>query len=130
MQHFIAAESKMSIDVLEEYSRGLSFFDDACDLWPQMPHVLLAFAPARAAERLARVARCEDVGFAAIRTPVKRSEVRPNVCRIQRSVFKTRNQPADDSCFPFHVSERLNSETSESKSEVESRVSGAEADAL
>jgi hypothetical protein len=125
---FMEAESKMRVHVFEEDLLGLAFADDARDVRPEVARIFVGELLARTTERLARIARAEDVRLSAIGRPVEGFKVAPNVGSSQGAVLKTRNQLADNRDFPFHVHERANCSESERKSEVDASVSGAEGD--
>lgn len=120
------SESKMGVHVFEEDLVGLDFPDDARDVRPEVARVFVGELLAGATERLARVARAEDIDLFAIRPPVECFKVAPNVCRSQGAVLKTRNQLAGCSDFPFHVHSRANLSESELKSKSDAAVAGAE----
>jgi hypothetical protein len=123
---FKEPESKMGVHVFEEDATWLDFGNDAADVRPEMARIFSAELLARAAEGLARIARAENVGFAAIRAPIECLNVAPNVRRSQGAVLKTRNQDAGCRDFPFHVAERANLTDSKRKAESETAVSGTE----
>lgn len=121
-------ESKMGVHVFEEDLPRLDFADDAGDVGPEVPRVFFCELLPGATERLARVARAEDIRLSAIWPAVECLNVAPNVRRSQGAVLKTRNQLAGDRDFPFHVTERLNLSESKGKSKSDAAVSGAEFD--
>lgn len=123
---FMEAESKMSVNVLEEDLPGLALADNACDVRPEVARVFRGELLARTGERLARITGREDVDLSAIAPCVERLKVAPNVCRSQGAVLKTRNQDAGSRDFPFHVHQRLNFSESKRESESEAGIAGAE----
>jgi hypothetical protein len=125
---FMEAESKMRVDVFKEHLSRLNLADDPGDVRPEMARVFRGELLTGATERLARVARAEDVDLSAIWPPVECLKVAPNVCRSQGAVLKTRNQDAGSRDFPFHVAERASLSESKGKSKSDAAVAGAQFD--
>jgi hypothetical protein len=122
---FTEAESKMSVDVLEEHSPGLNLPDDPRDFRPEMTWIFFGELLACAAERLTGVACCQNIDLSAVRPAVERLKVRPNVRRMEGSVFNARRQDAGCRDFPFDVHPCDSVWHSESNSESDAGVSGA-----
>jgi hypothetical protein len=104
----------MGVHVFEEDPPGLAFPDDPGDVRPEVARVLFGPLFSGATERLARVARAEDIDLSLPGAAVERLNVAPNWRRTEGSVFKARNQPLRDSDFPFHVADGSNFAASES----------------
>ena len=77
----------MAGDVFEEDAPRLTLADDPRDLGPEVAGVLGAEAFARVAERLARIARREDIHKAAPRAAVEGGKVIPQRRLTQGLVF-------------------------------------------
>lgn len=95
-------------DVLEEGERGVALDEDAQDVGPQVPFILLASALAGDAEGLARVAGEDEVDLSSPRSTVDLREVpAPHRSSIQRALFLTSQEngrgeevPLDEQCSP------------------------------
>ncbi len=116
----------MPADVFEEAPLGFDFSDNPRDFRPQMTRVGFAAALAGDAERLARVARSDQIHCSTPRAAVKGAKVRPNRSRVQGAVFKARRQEGRDSSFPFHETDGSSCWVSDSQPKIEPTVSGAE----
>ena len=116
----------MTGDVFKEDPLGFAFGDDARDLRPEVARIAPAAPPSGDGERLARVARSEEIHDAAPRAAVEGAKVRPNRSRVQGAVCKTRRQEERSRRFDFHVADRASARQSESESKGEAGVTGAE----
>lgn len=92
----------MRVNVFKEYPFGLNFPDNARDFRPEVARVLFGELLTSAGERLARIARCDRPDLPAVRLTVEGSEIAPNIRRMKGAVREARDQPFDDSDFPFH----------------------------
>ena len=81
------SEAQMMGDVLEEDEGRFAFADDPRDVRPEVPRVGRAAPLARHAERLARIARAEDVHRAAPWAAIEGGNVVPDRRAIQGRVF-------------------------------------------
>lgn len=75
----------MAGDVFEEQPIGLDFVDDAGNVWPQVPFVILTSALAGGAERLAGIPRKNRVDVAAPAITDEGAQVVPHRGRPERS---------------------------------------------
>ena len=100
---FGEAEAEMMGDILEEDKGRLDLADDAGDMRPEVPWVLRAPALARDGERLARIARSDDVHRAAPWTAVEGGNIVPDNSLIQGRVFHPRHESGCRVGFPFDM---------------------------
>jgi hypothetical protein len=126
---FGEAEAEMMGDVLEEDEGRLDLADDAGDMWPEVARVVGAPAFARHAERLARVARSEDVHRAAPRVAVEGGNVVPDRRAIQGRVLHPRHEHGRGEAVPFDMTHSTVSGAGEQEPEVEPAGAGAEREA-
>jgi hypothetical protein len=123
------AEAEMMGDVLEEHEGRLGLADDAGDMRPEVPRVVCAPAFARDGERLARIARSDDVHRAAPRTAVEGCNVVPDNSRIQGRIFHPRHESGCGVGFPFDMAHSTISGDGDGEPEVETARAGAEGQA-
>ena len=126
---FGEAEAEMMGDVLEEHEGRLGLGDDAGDMRPEVPRVVHAAALARDGERLARIARSDDVHGAAPRAAVEGGKVVPDRCRIQGRVFHPRHEDGRGVGVPLDMTHSAISVACEVQPEVEPAGAGAEREA-
>ncbi len=126
---FGEAEAEMMGDILEEHEGRLDLADDAGDMRPEVPRVVRAPALARDGERLARIARSEDVHRAAPWAAVEGGNVVPDRRRIQGRVFHPRHEDGRGVGVPLDVTHSAISGEREVKPEVEPAGAGAEREA-
>jgi hypothetical protein len=120
------SEAEMMGDVLEEDEGRRDLADDPRDMRPEVARVGRTKPPAGDRERLARIARAEDVHRAAPRTAVEASNVVPDNRRIQDRVFHPRHEHGRGVGFPLDVTQSPISGTGEQDPEVEAASAGAE----
>lgn len=120
------SEPQMMGDVLEEDEGRLAFADDARDMRPEMARVVRAEPLARDGERLARVARKDDVHTAAPWAAVEGGNVVPDRRVIQGRVFHPRHEHGRGEGFPLDVAHSTVSGAGDVQSEVEPAGTGAE----
>ena len=116
-------------DILEEHERRLNLADDAGDMGPEVARVIRAPAFARDGERLARIARSDDVHRAAPRAAVEGSNVVPDRRAIQGRVFHPRHESGCGVGFPFDMAHSSISGDGNGEPKVEPACSGAEGEA-
>lgn len=114
----------MAGDVLEQNKSSSALPDDASHMRPEVARVVSAAATARGAERLARVARNDEIHRPTPCETVEGGEVRPDRSRIQGAVLHTRDQDAGGIDFPLHEADGSCRGTGESDAEVESTDPG------
>lgn len=126
---FGEAEAEMMGDILEEDERRFNFADDASDMRPEVAWVVSAPALARDGERLARIARSDDVHRAAPRAAVEGGNVVPDNSLIQGRVFHPRHESGCGEGFPFDMAHSTISGEGDGEPEVETARAGAEGEA-
>ena len=127
---FGKSEAQMIGDIFEEDESGIAFPEDAGDVRPEMARIGLAEAATRDRERLARVARSEDIHEAAPRSAVESCKVVPDRRWIQGFVFHPRHESGCCEGFPHDVTHSAISGTGDVEAEVEAACSCAERDAV
>jgi hypothetical protein len=101
--HLLQPKANVAWDVLEEAERWMYFFDNPGDVWPQVALVLMPLALACDAERLARVARSDEIHDATPRFAVEGGNVIPDRCLIQGLVFHPRHEAGRCEGVPLNV---------------------------
>ena len=123
------AEAEMMGDILEEDEGRLTFPDDAGDMWPEVAGVVRALPLARQTERLARVARSEDVHRATPRAAVECGNVVPERRLRQGLVFHPRHEDGRGIGVPLDMTHSAVSGTGDVQSKLEPSGAGAEREA-
>jgi hypothetical protein len=126
---FGEAEAEMMGDILEEYERRLAFPDDAGDMRPEVARVLDAPALARDGERLAWIARSDDVHRAAPWAAVEGGNIVPDKSLIQGRVFHPRHESGCGVGFPFDMAHSTISGDGDGEPEVDSARAGTKGEA-
>ena len=126
---FGESEPQMMGDILEEYEGRLDLADDTGDMGPEVARIIRTPALARDAERLARIARSDDVHRAAPRAAVEGSNVVPDNSLIQGRVFHPRHESGCGEGFPFDMAHSTISGDGDGQPEVEPARAGAEGQA-
>mgnify|MGYP003632416095 CR=1 FL=1 len=126
---FGEAEAEMMGDILKEDERRLDLVDDPRDMRPEVARVVRAPALARDGERLARIARSDDVHRAAPRAAIEGSNVVPDRRAIQGRVFHPRHESGRGVGFPFDMAHSSISGHGNCEPEVEPACAGAEREA-
>jgi len=126
---FGEAEAEMMGDILEEDEGRLDLADDPGDMRPEVAWVVRAPALACDGERLARIARSDDVHRAAPRAAVEGSNVVPDNSLIQGRVFQPRHESGCGEGFPFDMAHSTISGEGDGEPEVETACAGAEGQA-
>ncbi len=126
---FGEAEAEMMGDILEEDEGRLDLADDAGDMRPEVARVVRTPTLARDGERLARIARSDDVHRAAPRTAVEGSNVVPDNSLIQGRVFHPRHESGCGEGFPFDMAHSTISGECDGEPEIEPARAGAEGEA-
>jgi hypothetical protein len=126
---FGEAEAEMMGDILEKDEGRFDLADDAGDMRPEMARVVGTPALARDGERLARIARSDDVHRAAPRAAVEGSNVVPDNSLIQGRVFHPRHESGCGVGFPFDMAHSTIAGDGDGKTEVQPACAGAEGEA-
>jgi hypothetical protein len=126
---FGEAEAEMMGDILEEDEGWLDLVDDAGDMGPEVARVIGTPAFARDGERLARIARSDDVHRAAPRSAVEGGNIVPDNSLIQGRVFHPRHESGCGEGFPFDMAHSTISRDGDGKPEVEPARARAEGEA-
>lgn len=123
---FGEAEAEMMGDILKKDEGRLDLSDDAGDMRPEVARIVRAPALARDGERLARIARREDVHRAAPWFAVEAGNVVPDRRAIQGRIFHPRHDNGCGEGFPFDMAHRTISGDGDGKPKVDSTSAGAE----
>jgi hypothetical protein len=126
---FGEADAEMMGDILQEDEGRLDLADDAGDMRPEVAWVLRAPALARDGERLARIARSDDVHRAAPWSAIEGSNVVPDNSLIQGRVFHPRHESGCGEVFPFDMAHSTISGDGDGKPKVEPARAGAQGEA-
>ena len=126
---FGEAEAEMMGDILEEDEGRFDLANDAGDMGPEVAWVVRTPALARNGERLARIARSDDVHRAAPRAAIEGSNVVPDNSLIQGRVFHPRHESGCGEGFPFDMAHSTISGDGDGKPEVKPASAGAEGEA-
>jgi hypothetical protein len=126
---FGEAEAEMMGDIFKENEGWFDLGDDAGDMGPEVARVVRAPALARDGERLARIARSDDVHRAAPRAAVECSNVVPDNSLIQGRVFHPRHESGCGEGFPFDMAHSSISGQGDGESEVDATGAGTEREA-
>jgi hypothetical protein len=122
---FGEAEAEMMGDILEKDEGRFDLADDAGDMRPEVARVVGTPALASDRERLARIARSDDVHRAAPRAAVEAGNVVPDRCAIQGRVFHPRHESGCGEGFPFDMAHSTISGNGDGEPEVEPASAGA-----
>jgi hypothetical protein len=123
---FGEAEAEMMGDILEEHEGRFDFADDAGDMRPEVARVVGTPALACNGERLARIARSDEVHRAAPRVAVEGGNVVPDNSLIQGRVFHPRHESGCGVGFPFDMAHSTISWDGDGEPEVAPACAGAQ----
>jgi hypothetical protein len=126
---FGEAEAEMMGDILQEDEGRFDIADDAGDMGPEMAWILAAEPSACDRERLARIARSDDVHRAAPRSAVEGSNIVPDNSLIQGRVLHPRHERGCGEGFPFDMAHSTISGDGDGKPEIEPSRAGAQGEA-
>lgn len=126
---FGEAEAEMMGDIFEEGKGRLDLANDARDMRPEVPWIVRSPAFARDGERLARIARSDDVHRAAPWAAVEAGNVVPDRCWIQGRLFHPCHENGRGVGFPFDMAHSSISGQGDGEPEVEPACAGAEREA-
>lgn len=100
-----SASCEQSGNVFEEDVSGSALADDAFDVGPEVPRVIVTATLSGLAEGLAREARSDDIHDATPRSAVEGMHVIPDRRAIQGAIFHARDQDRGGSEFMFNVAD-------------------------
>ena len=123
------AEAEMMGDIFEKDEGRLNLADDPGDMRPEVAGILGAPALARDGERLARIARSDDVHRAAPRAAVECGNVVPDNSLIQGRVRHPRHESGRSICFPLDMAHSAISGQGEGEAEIDPARAGAKGEA-
>ncbi|SNR71750.1 hypothetical protein SAMN06265378_1207 [Paracoccus sediminis] len=126
---FGEAEAEMMGDIFEEDEVRLDLSDDAGNMRPEVARVVRAPAFACDRERLARIARSDDIHRAAPWAAVEGSNVVPDNSLIQGRVLHPRHESGCGEGLPFDMAHSTISGDGDREPEVQPACSGAEGEA-
>lgn len=126
---FGETEAEMIGDILKEDEGRFDFGDDARDMRPEVARVVRAPALSRDGERLARIARSDDIHRATPRAAVEGSNIVPDNSLIQGRVFHPRHESGCGVGFPFDMAHSTISGDGDGEPEVETTCAGTEREA-
>jgi hypothetical protein len=121
---------KMADDVLAEHPLRSDLADDPGDVRPEVPRVRFAKSLAGEAERLARVARSEDIHAATPRAAVEGAHVRPERRLVQGFVFHPGHESGRSMCVPLDEANSSVARCCDMQTEFEPASSGAEGESI
>jgi hypothetical protein len=123
---FGEAEAEMMGDVFEEDEGRPDLADDPGDMRPEVARVVCTPAFARHAERLARIARRDDIHRAAPWLAVEGGNVVPDNSLIQGRIRHPRHESGRSICFPLDMAHSAISGQGEGEAEVDPARPGTE----
>ena len=126
---FGEAEAEMIGDVFEEDERRFDLGDDASDMRPEVARILGTEPSACDRERLARIARSDDVQCAAPRAAVEGSNIVPDNSLIQGRIFHPRHESGCGVGFPFDMAHSTIAGECDGEPEIEPACAGTEGEA-
>ena len=126
---FGEAEAEMMGDILEEDEGWLDLSNNPRDMRPEVARVVRAPTLASDRERLARIARSDDVHRAAPWAAVETGNIVPDNSLIQGRVFHPRHESGCGKGFPFDMAHSSISGQGDGEPEVDATGAGAEREA-
>lgn len=123
---FGEAEAEMMGDILEEDEGWLDLSNNPRDMRPEVARVVRAPTLASDRERLARIARSDDVHRAAPWAAVETGNIVPDNSLIQGRVFHPRHESGCSVGFPFDMAHSSISGQGDGEPEVDATGAGAE----
>lgn len=123
---FGEADAEMMGDIFEKDEGRLNLANDPGDMRPEVAGILGTPALARHAERLARIARRDDIHRAAPRLAVEAGNVVPDKSLIQGRVRHPRHESGRSICFPLDMAHSSISGQGKGEPEIDPARAGAE----
>ncbi len=125
----LQAKGEMAGDVFKEAPFRLHFADNAGDVGPEVPGVLVALAVSAEGKGLAGITGREEMNAAAPRFAVEGFDIVPDRSRSQGRVRHPRHESGRGETVPLDITHSSVSGFSEVKAKVKSSDTGAKADA-
>jgi hypothetical protein len=122
----VESESKMAGDVLEENTLSCRLPNDTRDVRPQVARIVRAPALSCEGERLARVARSDEIHDSTPRAAVEGSQIAPHREAIDASLAHRPRQVRAGAGFPLNPADDASAGNGQLDAEVEPSASGAE----
>ena len=116
-------------DILEEDKGRFDLVDDAGDMRPEVARIVSTPTLARDGERLARIARSDDVHRVAPRVAIEGGNVVPDNSLIQGRVFHPRHEDGRGEGVPLDVTHSTISGDGNSEPEVKPAGTGTKGEA-
>jgi len=126
---FGETEAEMMGDIFEEDEGWFDLADDSCDMRPEVARILGAAPFACDGERLARIARSDDVHSAAPRAAIETGNIVPDRRAIQGRVFHPRHESGCSVGFPFDMAHSSISGDGDGKPKVDAACAGTKGEA-
>jgi hypothetical protein len=124
---FGEAEAEMMGDILKENEGRFAFANDPGDVRPEVAWILGTEALACDGERLARIARSDDIHCAAPRAAVEGSNVVPYWCVVEASVVHSCNQNSGREGISFDEADGSDAWHGDLEAKIESASTAAQA---
>jgi hypothetical protein len=115
--------------VFKEAPLRLHLFDDAGDVWPEVPGVVFPLAGAAECEGLAGITGRDEMNAATPRFAIEGFEIVPNRSRIQGRVRHPRHESGCGETVSFDITHSSVSGFCEVKAKIKSCDTGAKAEA-
>jgi hypothetical protein len=126
---FGEAEAQMMGNILEKDEGRLDLADDAGDMRPEVARIVRTKPPPSERERLAWIARTDDIHRAAPRVAIETGNVVPDRREIQGRIFHPHHESGCGVGFPFDIAHSTISGDGDGKSKVEPACARAEREA-
>jgi len=128
---FTPPKGKMPCDVLEEDQGGGDFGNNPGQRGPQVARIILAPSFSGGAERLARVARRDDIHDSTPRAAIEGLDIVPYRSRLQDRISHPRHEDGRGVGFPFTVTHSsIGVPESEMEPEFETPCPGTKSQAI
>lgn len=122
----IKPKRKMPCDVFQKDEGGTNLLDDSVNFGPQMARIAMSAAATGLTERLARIARSDDIHRAAPRAASERVHIRPQRRCRKAAFFDRRHQSRGGERFPLHPAHDASIRKRQFEAKFEASASGAE----
>lgn len=116
----------MPCDVLQKDDGGTYLLNNSIDSGPQVSRIVASKTSTGLAERLARVARTDDVHEATPRVTVERLGIAPQSSRRKAAFFHRLHQSRAGERFPLHVTDDASTRNGQLEAKLEPAPAGAD----